>query len=338
MHKLITGALVLTLMAGCSSESAGVHDGSTSEEGAPASEELVSRGDDDLVDPDQHAAQSRQILDHVCGHDKLGGEPMYYAAIGGQYNAGSVTNTYALAVEVLNPFDYTLTTSSGWGPPAHNHPWGGNWAGDIWRDAGGGAFGNTCGINVRMKTRAVQVPGGQTAHEVRARVLQEGFACASGVYNQGGYMQKIGIEARYNSTWYDLGWVLYAHLDNMIYNVGDVFNPYDAVLGTAFQGGVYGACWGSCHIHAEFKNTQGTSCYELLPPTSGVGVSSQIGVVGGNLAGGNCNVASSVNNADVQEASSTVPSSVAAWLRSSVAPAPASTTGASFGIGAPGRK
>ena len=38
-------------------------------------------------------------------------------------------------------------------------------------------------------------------------------------------MQQIGIYACYDSTWYDLGWVLYAHLDNMAHQVDDVFDP-----------------------------------------------------------------------------------------------------------------
>ena len=197
-------------------------------------------------------------------------------------------NPHGLSVRVLNPFDTDGETDVNWGPPGHHTPWLGDWACDIWKDNHALGKGNTCGRDVFVKVRAHEVPGGKKADELRARVLQQGFACRSGVYSQGGYMQKIGIRARYGSTWYDLGWVLYAHIDNLVYAVGDEFDPTDARIGTAFQGGTTGSCWGSCHIHMELNNTDGAACYNVLPPIDGITAGGTVGLVGGALEGGHC--------------------------------------------------
>lgn len=197
-------------------------------------------------------------------------------------------NPHRVSVRVLNPFSVGAETHVDWGPPGHHTPWLGDWAFDVWRDNFGAGLGYTCGRNVYVKVRPHEVPGGKEPDELRGTVLSEGFACASGNYSHGGYQQKIGIRARYGSTWYDLGWVLYAHVDNMVYAVGDELDPTNARIGTVFQGGITGDCWGSCHIHMELNNTDGASCYNVLPPVEGIATEGTVGVLGGGLSGGQC--------------------------------------------------
>lgn len=233
-----------------------------------------------------HAGDGDAAGAHVCGDAKFEMDKPYDPPIPLDRSVVQ-DNPHRLAVEVLNPYTFTLETHPSWGPPGHWTPWNGDWAGDIWRDNFTTGLGNTCGVDVYLKLRPVQVAGGQLAQEVRARVVGQGFACASGVYSQGGYMQRYAIDARYGSTWYELGWVLFAHLDNRVYGLNAVLGT-NTRIGTAFQGGSTGPCWGSCHIHVEMYNNRGYSCYRLLPPTTGVGSNDGIGALGGGLPGGHC--------------------------------------------------
>ena len=203
-------------------------------------------------------------------------------------NAAFGANPYKLSVRVLNPLDVGGETHVDWGPPGHHTPWLGDWAFDLWQDNFSTGLGYTCGRDVFLKIRTDEVPGGWEADEIKARVSAQGYACRSGVYGDGGYMQKFGISARYGGTWYDLGWVLYAHIDQMVYSVGQEFDPTNAYIGTVFQGGTSGSCWGSCHLHIEFNNTDGASCYNVLPPVDGIGTDAAVGLLGGGIEGGHC--------------------------------------------------
>lgn len=283
MRRALLLASLIAPAWGCTMDGSATQETQESVDTAAAA--LRSERGDGALPADQASPQA-SIETHVCGEDKLSlNEPVIMAA---DFGTNAVTdNPHGLAVEILNPYTFTLETHPDWGPPGHWTPWGGDWAGDIWKDNFAGGLGYTCGADVYLKLRAVQVPGGTLAEEVRARVASQGYACASGVYSQGGYMQKYAIEARYGSTWYELGWVLFAHLDSMTQPVGTVLGATTRV-GSAFQGGTTGACWGSCHIHIEFYNNRGYSCYDLLPPTTGVGSSTGVGTLGGNLSGGNC--------------------------------------------------
>jgi len=197
-------------------------------------------------------------------------------------------NPHKLAVEILNPYDVSAAThqAAKWSPPGHWKPWRGDWAVDLWKGSHQGPdFGNTCGLNVHVKARILTIPDGTPAQVIRAKVLAQGFACKSRVYIEGGYTQQIGIYACYDSTWYDLGWVLYAHLDNMLHTVDDVFDPADEIIGSAFQGGVITGCWGSCHMHLEFYNTKGHSAYSVTPAMNEIASMGRIGIIGGNLSG-----------------------------------------------------
>lgn len=315
MRKPAAAASALVLIGGCVLGSGDPGENAMAQEhddiNAPDSAQVPS-GEE--ISAGDGAGAAMVPLSHACGEDKPGTPAMTFIAA----PPSSVLNTnpYLLAVEILSPYDYTTYTSASWGPPGHWKPWGGDWAGDLWREGG-----SSCGLNLRLEARAVQVPGGQLAQEIRARIIGQGMACANGQYSSGGYMQKYQIEARYGTEWYNLGWVLMAHLDQMTYPNGTVFDPTSSatnLVGKAFSGSIYSSCWGSCHVHVEFDNTVGTSCYELLPPTTGIGASAQVGVVGGNLSGGNCNVPSVVNGAVVQEGSSSVPASMAASATQSV--------------------
>lgn len=197
-------------------------------------------------------------------------------------------NPHGLAVEILNPYSSSAATHRDptWNPPGHWKPWLGDWSVDLWKGSNQGPdFSNTCGLNVHVKARVLTVPGGAPAQEIRAKVLSQGYACRSRVYIHGGYMQQIGIYACYDSTWYYLGWVLYAHLDNMAHRVDDVFDPANELIGTVFQGGVVTGCWKSCHMHLEFRNTKDRSSYSVTPSMNGIASTDRIGIIGAKLSG-----------------------------------------------------
>ncbi len=83
-----------------------------------------------------------------------------------------------------------------------------------------------------------------------------------------------------------IGWVLFAHIDNMTYNFGDwIDDPTEVKIGTVFQGNTFGGCWGGCHVHIEFKNYSGQSCYKNIcqNPYDGLSSGSMIGKLGGDL-------------------------------------------------------
>ncbi|MFK8105426.1 MAG: discoidin domain-containing protein [Saprospiraceae bacterium] len=92
--------------------------------------------------------------------------------------------------------------------------------------------------------------------------------------------QKWDIIATYNGVEYKIGWVLYAHLSNVLYSAVDteVNLSSAAYIGKAFSGNIYGGCWGSCHIHMEFGNYLKSSCYDIMPPTVNI---DRVGIVGG---------------------------------------------------------
>lgn len=195
----------------------------------------------------------------------------------------TTSNPNGLAVAIHSPYNGTAeTTTTFWGPPQHSSYWGGDWAGDFWKDNGNSSadYGNSCNQDIYLDARIVTYPGGQTADAIKAKYLSYGYACASGVYSQGGMVQKWELLAVKNGVEVAVGWVLFAHLTNSpVYAVGTTLTLNGRVkIGSAFTGGTTGSCWGSCHIHMEFLNYERYSCYDVNLPTVNA---SRIGVLGG---------------------------------------------------------
>ncbi|MCG8700506.1 MAG: T9SS type A sorting domain-containing protein [Bacteroidales bacterium] len=208
------------------------------------------------------------------------------ANVNGQYSK----NPYELAIEILNPHNgLSRVTDPYYGdcPTDHWKPWGGDWATDFSKQ------GDSCNAYVYVKARIYTAPGGSTAQAIRARSVEAGYACASGVYSQGGMSQKIAFEAKYNNAWYEIGWVLYAHLsdDDGVPNKylnGAYFDPTNANLGKTFYRTVPNnyPCWPDCHVHVEFFNYYRYPCYNVCQPSENIASSARIGIVGGTRSGG----------------------------------------------------
>ncbi len=196
-------------------------------------------------------------------------------------------------IDVRTPLLANTETLPAWCTPNHWTPWNGNWASDLWKDngsAGIGAHPNpTCGEDVYLRVSPSTLPGAAVADSLRAKVINLSsypFACASRKYSDGGYQQAFEIYATYDGVEVAIGWVLFAHIDNMTFNFGDwIDDPTEVKIGTVFQGNTFGGCWGSCHVHIEFKNYSGQSCYENIcqNPYDGLSSGSVIGKLGGDL-------------------------------------------------------
>lgn len=202
------------------------------------------------------------------------------------------SNPLELAVDIRTPYHVQARTSSSsqWCWPQHHTPWNGNWAFDIWADDV-----STCGLPVYLRVSPSTLPNGTVPDKLRAKVINvtnHPYACASQNYSDGGYQQAFEIWATYKGTEIALGWVLFAHIDNRVYNFGDwIDDPMDVYIGTAFENGTPNSCWGSCHIHMEFLNYADKSCIEdnvcqNIPETDIAvwGVGSIVGKLGGDLS------------------------------------------------------
>jgi hypothetical protein len=180
-----------------------------------------------------------------------------------------------------------------WNPPGHWRPWGGDWSADFWasNSAGGIDYAGTCNQAAYLKLSAWNLPGGVMPDRIRAYVAEQGTACASGNYADGGYYQKYRVFATYRAVEVELGWVVLAHLANPVYTIGTwIDDPQNKQVGTVFSGSQYSACWGSCHLHMEVFTADAThgACYYAEPSRvfAPFGATSVVGVVGGNLGPG----------------------------------------------------
>lgn len=194
----------------------------------------------------------------------------------------TTNNPHGLAAAILSPYDGPSETHVDWSPPGHHTPWGGNWAVDLWKDNGNNwtDFAWSCVEDVYIDATPIQYPGGKKPQSLKAKLIGKGDACAWGGFPRGGYMQQWDIIATYNGVDYRLGWVLYAHLAYLEYTtVGTVVDLSSRVkIGRAFWGEKRSSCWGSCHMHLEFKNYQNRSCYSLMPPAVDI---ETLGIIGG---------------------------------------------------------
>lgn len=212
----------------------------------------------------------------------------------GKSISGRTDNPYGLAVSVNSPYSGKTETTSYWGPPGHGIYWNGDWSGDFWKDNGNTSadYGGfiSCYNDVYLDVNAIQYPGGTAPQSLKARLLEFGYACRSGDYNQGGYTQKWEVIGVYNGVEYQLGWILYAHLaSNVVYSVGTTVNLNGPLkIGTTFSTGnpSGNGCWGSCHLHIELYNYLNWACFDVNPPAT---QNSRIGILGGlGSSVGNC--------------------------------------------------
>ena len=221
------------------------------------------------------------------------------AAIAASTRASAATaNPGLLAVDIRTPFHVPAEThsSSQWCAPEHHTPFGGQLAFDIWADNNDPrdpSYPNvTGGKDVYLRLSPSTMAEGTVPDKVRAYVSRSQPACRDGIYQEGGYQQTFDIYATYAGTEVMLGSLTIAHIDNRVYPRGKwIDDPTDIRIGTAFEGGIVGTCWGGPHIHMELANEQGSSCYQGACegfPQAGIpvwGEGSIVGKVGGSSSG-----------------------------------------------------
>ena len=204
------------------------------------------------------------------------------------------------------------------GKCGHHRPWLGQWATDVFTDNQADA----CGTDAYLRVSPSALPGGLEPERVSARVAETGLACGSGILARGGRRQSYVLRAHYRGQVYELGKMLVAHLDNLVYTDGDIIDDItDARIGTIWttnqnqcvhdnqascladqcswnpnNSTCYNGCWGGCHLHIEFWNYEPNtwSCWQnmcndanlLMTPVWGT--QSIIGYVGGSGSAGVC--------------------------------------------------
>jgi hypothetical protein len=190
--------------------------------------------------------------------------------------------------------------------PNHWRPWGGDWSCDL-RDAG-----STCGQPVYLKlsptmglpNASTGAPAGVVPERLRVVVAEQGPACASAAYGDGGVYQKFNVYGTYRGQEVHLGWVLYAHLANddtngrPRYQVGQEItldgykDAANAYIGTVYCADHTSTCWGGFgHVHVEVYTASASdgACYDLAAPESYIpafGTDSIIGKLGMREQGG----------------------------------------------------
>lgn len=199
-------------------------------------------------------------------------------------NKNSPTTTHArnggtVGLKILNPLIINAATasSSSWSPPLHHKPWVGDWAGDLWKSNGSGPdYSNTCSRDIYLRVQSYNI-NGRYFDQIKGKIETEGYACRSQVEAHGGHMQKIQLYGKYNNTWHDLGWVVFAHLDDgsFNYSVNNEFiianYPYSGLvyLGKLYNGYQTGCgsscCSKSCHLHFELDAAGWSDYYNFSP-------------------------------------------------------------------------
>lgn len=244
----------------------------------------------------QHVEPGREKAEGPAHHQAEHRRPWKDGARTHERNAAAADwNPNGLAAAVRTPFaEAAETASAEWCAPQHWRPWGGDWSCDFWADNGQADIDYTlsCGKDVWLKVSPWVLPGGVLADSMRAKVVEQGYACASAVLTDGGYYQKYEIYGTYRGVEVDLGWVVVAHLDQPVYATDTwIGDPMNVRIGTVYKADHTSKCWGSCHIHMEVYTNSPTNgaCYFVTPDEPGLGPrgkSSIAGVVGGNLGPG----------------------------------------------------
>jgi hypothetical protein len=167
------------------------------------------------------------------------------------------TNPYHLEANVVSPFDYTgIVTSPA---PYHHVVFGGDTAFDVAIQSMS-TGGQNVWFDVRPLSPATAIRGVILSGGANARVP----ACANGNPASGGYVVQIEVQAYYAGTWTPIGWVKYAHVDNINVNNGAVIsNAYRFASATWSYDG---SCSTAPHVHMEPYNYRHYACYTNLSP------------------------------------------------------------------------
>lgn len=118
------------------------------------------------------------------------------------------------------------------GKCGHHRPWGGDWAIDLFA-----ADGDSCGEDAYLRLSPSALPGGLPPDSVRVQPEAPTNACANGGFAKGGYDQRFQVYASYDDVEYHLGWVLYAHLDEPVYDGSTVadLDPSNLYVGKIWE-------------------------------------------------------------------------------------------------------
>jgi hypothetical protein len=167
------------------------------------------------------------------------------------------SNPYHLEANVVSPFDYVGVVTSP--APYHHVVFGGDTAFDVALQSG-----STGGTNVWFDVRPYYL-----ATAIRGVVLSGGAnapvpACASGNYYDGGYVVQVEVQAYYAGTWTPIGWVKYAHVDNITVSNGAIISNTQQIANATWQ--YNGSCSTGPHVHIEPYTYRHYSCYTNLSP------------------------------------------------------------------------
>ena len=148
-------------------------------------------------------------------------------------------------VEILNPLQASgLTSVTSSSAQGHHTPYGGSRSADL-ALLGSSSQGVLAEFNVRAPSTM----------EVRGSVFMIANACASGRLSDGGNKVQIRIQTRTDGGgWVDsAAWVLYAHIDPVMVEFGQVLGPGSAIgrLGPASGGEYSSSCAQGSHVHVE---------------------------------------------------------------------------------------
>jgi hypothetical protein len=183
------------------------------------------------------------------------------------------TNPYHLEANVISPFDYTGVITSF--APYHHVVYGGDTSFDVALQSGSSG-GQNVWFDVKPISPATDIRGVVLSGGANSRIT----ACRSGNPASGGYVVQIEVQAYYNGTWTPIGWVKYAHVDNINVNNGAIIsNSYRfATVSWNFDG----SCSTGPHVHMEPYNYRHYACYTNRSPFAYYDTLARVG--GGRLS------------------------------------------------------
>ncbi|MEM9455232.1 MAG: hypothetical protein AAGF11_13705 [Myxococcota bacterium] len=110
-----------------------------------------------------------------------------------------------------------IDPSTGSGRCGHHRRWEGDWAIDLFKDGGPDA---TCDQQAYLRLSPGAIPGGTPPDRLRVEPGSVTPACRSGDVSRGGYDQTFTVYATRDGVEQELGTILVAHLDNVVYTEG----------------------------------------------------------------------------------------------------------------------
>jgi hypothetical protein len=187
------------------------------------------------------------------------------------------TNPHHLEADVVSPFDYRgIVTSTA---PSHHVVYGGDASFDVAIE-GMSTGGQKVWFDVEARDPATEVRGVVISGGANARIP----ACKNGNPASGGYVVQIEVQAFYLGSWTPIGWVKYAHVDNINVNNGAVIaNVYRFADATWSYDG---SCSTGPHVHMEPYNYRHYACYTNRSPFAYYESLARVG--GGRLSVGRC--------------------------------------------------